>query len=276
MSNTLVYNIPAKQIDAYGGHNVIVRSTEPAELVYSIWRADPKAIKFIQLLSTPADSSVLEGVAEALPVEIVLKNPAAEYVQLYNYTNLIDTHPVRVAIPVLPGFSKAAKLAVSLNFAVKLELQQPDSLLIEELAAVLDLYLHRSSVRQAIEPFHTLLLSFYRQEPVSLWEVAEEDPALLRYITDDGEETICKRSSGEKLDHQLGGFVPRFGEELISERAECHDCEFFNRCGGYFKWPDKNYKCDGVKRLFRTLQTAAAEIHQDLATMELAEVQAQS
>ena len=276
MSNALVYNIPAKKIDAYRGRNVIVRSAEPAELVYSICRADPKAIRFIQLLSTPADSSVLEGVADALPVEIVLKQPATEYVQLYNYTNLLDTHPVRVAIPVLPGFSKAAKLAVSLNFAVKLELRQPDSILMEELASVLGLYLHRSYVRQPIEFFQTMLLSFYRGEPVSLWEVAEEDPAILRYVTDDGEETIAERFSGAKLDHQLTDFVTRFGEQLIQEKAECHDCEFFNRCGGYFKWPNKNYKCDGVKKLFHTLERAAAEIHQDLATMELAEVQAQS
>src|SRR5262245_16325600 len=276
MSNTIVYNIPAKQIDAYRGRKVIVRSAEPAELVYSIWRADPRAIRFIQLLSTPADSGALEGVAEALPVEIVLKNPAAEYVQLYNYTKLIDTHPVRVAIPVLPGFSKAAKLAVSLNFAVKLELQQPDSFLLEEVAAVLDLYLHRSSVRQPIEPFQTMLLSFYRDEPVSLWAVAEEDPAILRYITDDGGETIAKRFGGERLDQDLGDFVPRYGQQLRSERGECYDCEFFNRCGGYFKWPDKSYKCDGVKKLFQTLQSAAAEIRQDLATIELTEVRAQS
>src|SRR5262249_53992402 len=157
----LVYNIPAKQIDSYRGRNVIVRSAEPAELVYSIWRADARAIRFIQLLSTLADSSVLEDAGEALPVEIVLKDPAAEYVQLYNYKSLLDTPPVRVAIPVWPGFSKAAKLAVALNFAVKLELQQPDSFLIEEILSVLELYLHRTSVRQPIEPFHTLLLSFY-------------------------------------------------------------------------------------------------------------------
>ena len=276
MSNPLVYNIPAKQIDAFRGRNVIVRSAEPAELVYSVWRTVPGAIRFIQLLSTPADSSVLEGVAEALPVEIMLKNPGVEYVQLYNYTNLIDTHPVRVAIPVVPGFSKAAKLAVSLNFAVKLELQQPDSSLLEELVAVLDLYLHRSSVRHPIEPFHSLLVSFYQGKTVSLWEVLEEDPAIVRYITDDGEETISRRFSGQKLDHDLGEFVSRFGEKLVSEDAECHDCEFFNRCGGYFKWPDKNYKCDGVKKLFRTLQSAAAEIHQDLVPMELAEARAQS
>jgi hypothetical protein len=274
--NKLVYNIPAKQIDAYRGRNIIVRSAEPTELVYSIWRADPKAIRFIQLLATPADSSTLEGAAEALPVEIVLKNPAVEYVQLYNYTNLLDTHPVRVAIPVWPGFSKAAKLAVSLNFAVKLELQQPDSFLIEELVSVLDLYLHLSSVRQPIEPFQALFLSFYRHEPVSLWEVAEEDPAMLRYITEDGEETISKRFSGEKLQSDLSDFVTRFGAELMAEKAECHDCEFFNRCGGYFKWPDKTYSCDGVKKLFRALQSAAAEVQQDLASMELTEVKAQS
>ena len=276
MTNAVVYNIPAKQIDLYRGRSVIVRSAEPAELIYCISRAVPSAIRFIQLLSTQADADMFEGVAEGLPIEILLRNPASEYAQLYDYTNLLDSHPVRVAIPVCPGFSKSVKLAVSLNFAVKLELEQPDQLLMEELAAVLDFYLHRSYVRQPIEFFQSLLFSFYRREPVSLWEIAEEEPGQLRYITDGGEETISRRFIGAKLDYELTEFVPRFGQALVSEKTECHDCEFFNRCGGYFKWPDKTYKCDGVKQLFRTLQSAADEVQQDLAGLELTEVQQQS
>lgn len=276
MSNTLVYNIPGTEIDAYRGCNVIVRSSVPAEIVYCLSRADPTAIRFIQLLSPPADCMFLESSGEDLPVEIVLKDPASEYMQLYNFARLLDAHPVRVAVPVLPGFSKAAKLAVSLNFAVKLEVGQPDPPLIEELRSVLDLYLHRSNVRQPIEFFQTMLLSFYRSEPVSLWEVAEEDPALVRYITDDGEETISKRFAGANLAGGLTDFVSRYSEELLSEKRECHDCEFFNRCRGYFKWPDKTYNCDGVRKLFRTLESAANELKHDLASYEVLGAQQQS
>ncbi len=270
MSESLVYNIPAKLIDEYRGLNVIVRSSAPDEIVHCLERADPTAIRFIQLLSTPSNTSVLEGCGKQLPIEIVLRDPAAEYVLLYNYPNLLDTHPVRIAIPVLPGFSKAVKLAVSLDFAVKLEMEQPDSFLVEELMTTLDFYLHRSVVRQPIEFFQTILLSFYRHEPVSLWAIAEEDPGVVRYIGDDGEETISKRFAGAHLEYRLDDFVERFGQQLVFEKRECHECEFFDRCGGYFKWPDQNYKCDGIKKLFHTLQSAADEVKQDLAAYEVA------
>jgi len=276
LSESLVYNIPANLIDDYRGRNVIVRSSAPDEIVSCLQRADPTAIRFIQLLSTPSQTSVLEGCGQQLPIEIVLRDPATEYVRLYDYPNLLDTHPVRIAIPVLPGFSKAVKLAVSLDFAVKLEMEQPDSLLVEEILTVLDFYLHRSVVRQPIEFFQTILLSFYRHEPVSLWAVAEEDSAVVRYITDDGKETISKRFAGAQLEYRLVDFVALFGQQLVSEMRECHECEFFNRCGGYFKWPDQNYKCDGIKKLFHTLQSAADEVKQDLAAYEVVGVKASS
>lgn len=263
MSTSLVYNIPARRIDAYPGRNLIVRSELPGELADCLRRPDSGAIRYIQLLSTANDSSVLEAVGEAIPLEIFLSDPS-QYQRLYDFANLLDSHPVRIAIPVVPGFSKAVKLAVALTFAVKLEVEQPDDLLIEELESVLDLYLHRSIVRQPIEPFQSTLLSLFRDEVVSFWEIAEEDPLQVLYITDDGLETISKRFVNVKLGVPLGDFVVGFGEELIAEQAECAGCEFFNRCGGYFKWPNRSYGCDGIRRVLGTLAGATLEIRQDL------------
>ena len=65
------------------------------------------------------------------PLEIVLTDPG-DYLNLYSYTFLLDSHPVRIVIPVIAGFSKAVKLAVALNFAVKLEMRQPDQQLLKE------------------------------------------------------------------------------------------------------------------------------------------------
>jgi hypothetical protein len=31
--------------------------------------------------------------------------------------------------------------------------------------------------------------------------------------------------------------------------AECADCPFFTVCRGYFKWPQRDYDCTGVKTL---------------------------
>ena len=272
MTNPLVYNIPASLSESYRGRNVIVRSSSPSDVIDCLASMDPTTIRFIQLLDTPADTGDLEACGEGLPIEIVLQDPLAEFSQLYNCTNLIDTHPVRVAIPVLPGFSKAARLAVSLDFAVKLEMGQPDSLLLEELRELLEFYLHRTSVRQPIEFFQSVLLSFYRHEPVTMWEIAEEDPVQVRFITSDGEETISRRFAGSELEGDLKDFVARFGQELLTEKRECHACEFFNRCGGYFKWPDQSYDCAGIKSLFSTLSSAAEEVKHDLAAYTATEV----
>ena len=97
----------------------------------------------------------------------------------------------------MPGLYKAAKLAISLNFAVKLEVvQRLDQPVIDELGQVLDLYLHRPNVAAPIEFFHSTFLALYR--------------------------------------------------------------------GGYFKLPDKQYQCDGVKGLFRTLKEAAGDLQLNL------------
>ena len=171
-------------------------------------------------------------------IQILLEDPG-DYLNLYSYTYLLDAHPVRIVIPVVAGFSKAVKLAVALNFAVKLEVRQPDEELLKELREVLDFYLHSSQVRQPIDFFHTTLTSFLHDEPISLWEIVDEVPV-----------------------------VP-------ATDLECYECEFFNQCGGYFKWPDVTYGCDGVKSVFRTLANAAQEMRSDLATFDTMEVHAQ-
>lgn len=275
MTERLVYNIPAKMIDDYRGRRVIVRSSSPSEILYCLWRTDPAAIRFIQLLSADADISTLEGAGESIPIEITLKDPS-QFQRLYDFTNLLDNHPIRIAIPVVPGFSAATKLAVSLNYAVRLEMDQPDETLFEEIESVLDLYLHRSYVHQPIEFFQTLLLALYRNEPISVWDIAEENPKYIRYITDAGEETVSRRFDGVRIAGSVTGFIESFAQNLIDERGECSNCEFFNRCHGYFKWPKKDYSCDGVRRIFHTLATATKEIHRDLAGHQGPSLQPQS
>jgi len=249
-----VYHVPAKWFDRYRGRDVIVRSSSPQELVECLRGADLASVRFIQLFSTLEDTSCLESFGPGIPVDIVLENPA-QYQQLYSYTNLLDSHPVRITISLVSGFSKAVKLAISLRYAVKLEVQQPDEDQLAELESVLDLYLHLSSVSQPIEFFHSLLLSFYRNEPVSLWEITETDPRSVLYVGDDGSVVNV---------------------DINSETQECHECEFRDRCHGYFKFPDQNYDCDGVKHLFRALANAATEVRQDLENFKSMEAQAHS
>jgi hypothetical protein len=69
---------------------------------------------------------------------------------------------------------------------------------------------------------------------------------------------------GIQLPGTPGAFVAEHQRELLAENRECARCEFFEPCGGYFKWPDREYSCDGVRSLFRTLWDASVELQQDV------------
>jgi hypothetical protein len=175
---------------------------------------------------------------------------------------------------VLPELFKAVKVASALGFIVKLDVEQPAPAAVEVMQAVLDFYLHHPSVAQPVEFFHSALLSLYNQtpdqSPVTLWDVQEADPASVRYIMDDGSETIARHPVGVPVPGAPESFVAALQQELLAERSECCTCEFLAHCGGYFKWPRKDYGCSGVKTLFRTLRDASAALRHDLSTFTAA------
>lgn len=261
----LVYHIPVAQLARYRGHRLIVRSANPPQLVGQLGADDLDNLAYIQLCSLPSDTDDLIHWAEALAIELRLDEPARDFPLLYRYAKLLDNHPVRVVLPVVTGFEKAVKLALSLQFAVRLEIGQPERALIEPLAQTLDDYLHRPTVSQPIEYFHSLLLGFCHREPVSLWAIQEEDPALVRYVDEQGQERLPGRLDGIDPGSEPMGFVERWGDGLLAEGAECAHCPHFDCCRGYFKWPRRDYDCDGVRRLFQTLEQAADELRVDLA-----------
>jgi hypothetical protein len=151
---------------------------------------------------------------------------------------------------------------------------QPEPEAIEEMLGVLDFYLHHSSVAQPIEYFHTSLGSFYDRAPVTLWDVQEEDPAYVRQVTDEGRETIARRLVSESVTGEIDYFASDLWASLLTQRSECCSCEFFGNCGGYFKFPDMDYDCDGVKTVFRALKDAADELRRDLSEYEEARTEA--
>ena len=262
----VVYNIPVHLVPTYRGREVVVRFQDPAELVQALPDSDIEKLVSVQLLSLTADVDALADWGYGVPVELIMLSPDTEFSLLYRHAKLLDKHPVRVSIPALPGLFKAVKVASALRFPVKLEVGQPEPDTIEALQSVLDFYLHHPSVSQPIEFFHTSLLSFYNQAPVPLWDVQEDDPAYVRYVTDDGRETIARHPVGIQVTGDLGFFVAALQQALLAERGECCACEFLAHCGGYFKWPRKDYGCTGVKALFRTLRDAGAALRHDLNT----------
>jgi hypothetical protein len=98
--------------------------------------------------------------------------------------------------------------------------------------------------------------------------VQEEDPAVLLYITEDGRKTIAQRlvnTSVSSMTDNLGSFVADLKAKLLAEQGECASCEFFAHCGGYFKWPRRDFICDAVKTVFHALREAAGELEHYLA-----------
>jgi hypothetical protein len=263
--DSLVYNIPASMIGAYRGRTVIVRSHDPAEVVGALSAEELTSVAYVQVLSVRSELEPLMHWGQGIPVDLVVQDPNVDLPLLYQCAPLLDRHAVRLTIPVVPGFSRVVKLAVALNFAVKLEVSQPAPPLLDELSQVAHSYLHQATVAQPIEFFHSLFLAFYRGDPVTLWSIQEEDPLHDRYITDEGEETLSRRFADSDLKGDLTTFVTRFTESLLAEKAECIGCEVLAHCSGYFKWPDREYRCDVVRTLFRTLKSAAEELRGDLA-----------
>jgi hypothetical protein len=264
LSASIVYNIPVTMIDAYRGRDLIVRSHDPSDMVQRLAMEDLERIAYLQVLGAGGNLDGLLRWEPTVPVDMLVQNLEVDLPLLYRYSTIPAVRPVRVSVPVVPGFSRVVKLALSLDFAVKLELSQPGPAVMEELLQVAGLYLHQSTVSQPVEYIHSMFLAFYHGEPVTLWTIQEEDPALVRYVTDQGEETLSRRFAGMELPCAVAPFIKAFTEELLSERQECSDCEYFESCLGYFKWPRKEYRCDGVKAVFQKLKEAAEELRKDL------------
>ncbi|HRC71212.1 MAG TPA: hypothetical protein PK880_01620 [Candidatus Competibacter sp.] len=267
MMDEALYSIPQQLSAAAWPGRLIVRASDPAALVAALASENPERLVAVQLLSLTADSEPFDAWAPGLPVELIMRDPAGEFPLLYGHSNLLDNHPVRAVIPVQPGFGKAVKVALALDFAVRLEPAQPDPALVEELADSLGFYLHQATVSQPVEFFHGTLLGFYHGRPEPLWAVLDEEPQSLRYVADDGTESRYGRLAGADIradsapDAGLAAWIDR----VLASAGECRSCEFLASCGGYFKWPRRDYDCAGVKRLFGELRAAAADLRRDLA-----------
>jgi hypothetical protein len=267
VTNTISYNIPASLVAAFRGRKVIVRSPGEAEIVQNITDGDLENVSFIKLLSLNGEIGALMGWGQGIPVDLVVSDPCRDLPLLYRYAPLLAVHPVRVSVPLVPGFGNVVKLAVSLNFAVKVEGGQPDESLTDEMQRTARFYLHQTAVSEPVEFFHSLFLAFFHRDPVTLWTIQGEDPSLNRFITDRGEETMPGRLAGVEASRGFSAFLHELRDGLATEKGECAGCEFLMQCMGYFKWPRREYRCHTVKALMLTLRSAAEELRADMASL---------
>jgi len=247
---------------------MIVRLHDPSEIVQNVTDGDHGDISYIRLLSLTGEIDVLMGWGYGIPVDLVVSDPCRDLPFLYRYAPVLEVHPIRVSVPLVPGFGKVVKLAISLGFAVKVEGGQPEESLSAELQQISRFYLHHSTVSEPVEFFHILFLACYHQDPLTLWIIQEEDPSLIRSITDRGEETLPGRLAGEGDIQGLAAFLQALRDGTAVEPGECAGCVFLRQCLGYFKWPRKEYRCDVVKELLHTLYSAAEELRADMALLD--------
>ena len=74
-----------------------------------------------------------------------------------------------------------------------------------------------------------------------------------------------EKSIGKSLKKSIAA---RQTHSTLGETTECDGCEFLKPCGGYFKWPNREFKCEGVKTLFSKLSCAAEELRNDLTSFQ--------
>ncbi len=267
------FSIPQTMIGTYRGNPVIVRARDLGLMVSTLLKEGLERIAYIQICDLSVDLRPLADLECGGPVDIVLKYPDRVFPELYRLTELVRACPVRVTVPVSPGFHNAVRVAASLHCAVKLEVGQPSPLLIHELLDALEFYLHGSGVTEPIEFFHSVLAAHCHGEPVSLWGIQEEDPAVFRYVCDDGRVTLQGRLAGVKSD-DFEGTAAASAMERLSAHPECADCPFRSPCAGYFKWPNPDYACDGMKKVFVGIWDAAQALSKDLDEFEAGQDQA--
>ena len=188
-------------------------------MLQGLGQIDLKRLAYLQILGTGGAIDSLMRWEHSIPVDLVVQHPESDLPLLYRYAPLIADRPVRVSVRVAAGFSKVVKLALSLNFAVKLDICQPEPALIEELLQVATLYLHQSTVSQPIEFIHSIFWAFTTESPVTIWAIQEEDPAYVRYITDLGVETLSRRFAGAALKYGVASFIQGIHRSVDRRKA---------------------------------------------------------
>jgi hypothetical protein len=259
----LTYNIPAAALSAFKDKTITVRSDDTRALIEAFSSVPRENLRSLQVLSMDCDVDALLRLSDSVPIDLVVDQPTQEFSRLYRFAELAGEHPVRAIVRAVPGMTKAVKIAQALDFAVKLEINQPEAPVADEILSLAKYYLRRSAARSPVEPLHSLLFSSYDGKPTSVWTLQEEDPAIDRYVLDDGRVILSKRLvSWEIAENQFVGVLNQF-ISACREADECAACQFFGRCHGYFRVPEKNYRCDHVKRLFGLLHEAGTELRQD-------------
>jgi hypothetical protein len=265
--------LPSSLAEKQGEHPfvAIVRNREE---LFRWLRDPPPGLRWLQVEGMLADADAWAEVAHTdsdIPLDIVLSDPASEFSDLYRLVDASAVCDIRVTVPVLPGSAKAVRLAAALRLPVRLLPGQPNGEALDELRAILDIYLHEPTVEAPVEFFHSLLVAACGAKDVSLWVILEHDPDTIRRYNAGGQTDFPAPDDPNEREFPPSGFVEKHLKSLIAQGAECAACPWQRPCRGYFKWPDPSYSCEGIKGLFSTIETAGTEIRRDMADLASAQ-----
>ena len=217
---------------------------------------------FVQIDVVAGCGSDLGWAMSARGIDLRLADPLQAN-ELYRYAWLVGRLPVRVSVPGTSGVPSAVRVSVALGMAVKLEFPPDAAADWDDLADVLDLYLHGRFVAQPVEPFHSLLQATFHHRPENLWRVQDEDPEHVRYLSAQSQPIVAgrfERNPRVCLDER---FVARWRATASRPGLACCGCSFEERCRGYFQWPDPSSSCAARPLLARIAQ-AADQLADDL------------
>ena len=254
----MVY-LPATLAEDYSGgpFTVVVQTREEFTHCLRVPNPNAESIQVQGLIGDPEVWALAAQGGMQIPLDVILSDPALEFSSLYRLVDVRLVREVRVSIPTRPGFLKALRLAASLQLPVRLLPGQPCPQSLVELNEAAYFYLRDPMVEAPVEFFHSVFSAFRGMEEGTLWTFLEQDPAFFCHVD----------PAGQAL-HEPD-FVEAHLSDLLKTGAECATCRWQPICAGYFKWPDPAYDCEGVKALFATLESAALEITNDLATQEI-------
>jgi hypothetical protein len=252
------YNVPASLVDSFRNEKVVIRSKNAAELVHSLAEVGQDRLVYLQLLSVE-DAATLLKLSEPVLLDLVMQADS-EFSYLYRFAELGKFHPIRVTVPLSPGCTRTVKLAISLDFPVKLHVTRLDDTLVDELTGILEYYLYHRTASQPIDFFHSVLTAFYLNQAVTVWDIQEENPSLFRYVTDSGRIEFPRPLLTTYGPDDGTCFLDDYKLQLLLEQGDCSACLYFSICLGYFKIPDKNFDCKGVKKLFQMIKDACTEL----------------
>lgn len=263
-----VWNVPQHLLAEFSIGNRVVRVTDAEAIPDLPTPRENGSIVAVEVRALPEN---IEDLAERLratdiPIDLVLTDPGRDAAQLYRLARLCNDRWVRVTIPVVPGFSRAVRIATSLQLGVRLAIGQPDAALVDELLSVVEHYVHRPDVDVPVEFLHSLLAVFLGESNACLWDICEDDPAFDHYVSDDGRILSSARFEAAEATDDPSGILPALLTELDASGAECVGCRYRDVCVGYFKVPDRTYSCEHVIRVFAALEQAAGELIADVRT----------